>query len=119
MEPGYQPVCEGDVFGLDPVDARDVGHVRSVYAWVSCKWLPPAEHRAGQTAYELLAEVVPIAVRLGRTDRFEVPRDGENTYPADIRRIFPRDVRDVAFHGGPALDAADTRVDGRVTALLA
>ncbi|MCU7728526.1 hypothetical protein ODJ79_32850 [Actinoplanes sp. KI2] len=119
MEPGYQPVCEGDVFGLDPVDARDVGQVRSVYAWVFCKWLPPAEHRAGRTAQELPAEVVPIAVRLGQPDRFEVPRDGEGVYPADIRRIFPRDVRDVAFGGFPGLDAATTRLDARVTALLA
>ena len=119
MEPGWQPVCEGDVFGLDPVDARDVGQVRSVYAWVFCKWLPPVEQRADQTARDLPAEVVPIAVRLGRTDRFEVPRDGESSYPADIRRIFPRDVRDVAFDGSPALGAANTRLDARVTALLA
>jgi hypothetical protein len=117
-EPG-QPVCEGDVFGLDPVDARDVAQVRSVYAWVYCKWLPPAEERAGETGEHLPAEVAPIAVRLGRTDRLEVPRDGENDYPADIRRIFPWDVRDVAFDGDPAMDAAITRVDARVTALLA
>lgn len=97
MEPGWQPVCEADLFGLDPVDARDVGQVRNVYTWVFCKWLPPSERRAGQTARDLPAEVVPIAVRLGRTDRFEVPRDGESAYPADIRRIFPRDVRAVAF----------------------
>jgi hypothetical protein len=118
-EPGRRPVCEGDVFGLDPVDAREVGQVRSVYAWVSCKWLPPAEQRAGKTALDLPAVVVPIAVRLGRTDRFEVPRDGESAYPADVRRIFPRDVRDVAFDGSPALDAAIARLDARVTALLA
>lgn len=118
MEPGWQPVCEADTFGLDPVEARDVAQVRNVYAWVFCKWLPPAEQRAGQTARDLSAEVVPIAVRLGRTYRVEVPRDGEGTYPADIRRIFPQDVRDVAFDGTPALDAAITRVDARVTALL-
>jgi hypothetical protein len=121
MEPGWQPVCEGDVFGLDPIDARDVGQVRSVYAWVFCKWLPPAGQRAGQTAQDLPAESGPVAVQLGRTDRFEVPRDGESTYPADIQRIFPRDVRDVAVDGDPAmdLDAATARVDARVKALLA
>ncbi|WP_285550734.1 hypothetical protein [Actinoplanes regularis] len=119
MEPGRQPVCEAALFGLDPVDARDVGQVRSVYAWVSCKWLPPAGQRAGLTARDLSGAVVPIAVRLGRANHVEVPRDGESTYPADIRRIFPRDVRDVAFDGSPALDAANTRVDARLTALLA
>ena len=122
VEPGWQPVCEADPFGLDPVDARDVGQVRDVYTWVFCRWLPPAEQRTGQKARDLPTEVVPIAVGLGRTDRtdrIEVPRDGEGTHPADIRRIFPRDVRDVALDGSPALDAAITRVDARVTALLA
>lgn len=110
VEP-YRDPPRGGIWG-----AR--GCVRSVYAWAYCKWLPPAEQRAGQTARDLPAEAVPIAVRLGRTDRFEVPRDGESTYPADIRRIFPRDVRDAAFDGSPALDAAIIRVDARVTALL-
>jgi hypothetical protein len=32
---------------------------------------------------------------------------------------LPRDVRDVAFDGSPALDTAIARVDVRVTALLA
>jgi hypothetical protein len=69
------------VFGLDPVNARDVAQVRSVYASVYCEWLPPANRRAGETGQRLPAEVAPIAVLLGRTDRLEVPRDGEGIYP--------------------------------------
>lgn len=117
-EPGWQPVCGDYVFGLDPVDARSVSQVRTVYAWVECRWLPPAGHRAGVTVRDLPAEVVPIAVRLGSPDTFKVPQDGEGTYPAGIKQIFPRDLRDEALEPDPALSAARTRLEARVRALL-
>jgi hypothetical protein len=117
-DPGWQPVCDDHVFGLDPVGARSISQVHTVYAWVECRWLPPAGERAGVAMRESPAEVVPIAVRLGSPDTYEVPRDGEDTYPADMERIFPRDLWDAAFGPDPALDAARATLEDRVRALL-
>jgi hypothetical protein len=73
--------CLARTFGVQPADAASIDKVTTVYAWVYC------HSKHGDTA-----SVVPAAI--GPDDAVSTPSDAD--YSADIKRIFPADVRDRA-----------------------
>jgi hypothetical protein len=117
-EPGPRPVCESYVFGADPVDVSDVAQVRTVYAWVDCRWLPPVDQRAGVGLPDLPAEVTPIAVNLGPPVTFRVADDGRERHARSFEQIFPPELRDTARRQPSGFATTAARLDRRVGVLL-
>jgi len=76
--------CVARAFGLDPGNAKNIGEVKTVYAWVYCH----AKQDDG-------GEVVPAAVTLSGQPAVQIPSDA--SFVADIKRIFPADVRQEAY----------------------
>ncbi|WP_305783653.1 hypothetical protein [Symbioplanes lichenis] len=78
--------CATRVFGLDPAGARTPADVRVAYVWAQCSTI-------GTGIDSGLA--LPTAVHLVPAPTVETPEDG--SYGADIERIFPSRVRDLAY----------------------
>ena len=76
--------CLARSFGLDPAKAETIDQVRTVYAWVYC------HAKQGDTA-----EVVPAVVSLSGPPLVRIPADAD--YEAEVKRLFPADLRDSAF----------------------
>ncbi|SCL70602.1 hypothetical protein [Micromonospora chersina] len=98
-EPGPRPVCVASVFGVAPDGADTVDEVRTIYTWVNCLWLRPADIARGPAGLDLrdLSGLgMPIALHLGPPVTYEAPEDGEGN-PDSVRRIFPRSLEAAAF----------------------
>jgi hypothetical protein len=98
-EPGPRPVCVASVFGVAPDRAATVDGARTIYTWVNCSWLSPADVAkgpAGVDISQLSGLSMPIAVQLGPPLTYQAPDDGEG-YPDSIRRIFPKPLEAAAF----------------------
>lgn len=98
-EPGPPPVCVASVFGVAPDWADAVDEVRTIYTWVNCSWLSPADFakgRAGLDISQLSGLSMPIALQLGPPVTYQAPDDGEG-HPDSIRRIFPKPLEAAAF----------------------
>lgn len=98
-EPGPRPVCVASVFGMAPDGADTADEVRTIYTWVNCLWLRPADLARGPAGLDLsdLSGVsMPIALHLGPPVTYEAPEDGEGN-PDSVRRIFPKSLEGAAF----------------------
>lgn len=98
-EPGPRPVCVASVFGVAPDWADTVEDVRTIYTWVECLWLRPADvakGAAGIDINQLAGLVMPIALWLGPPITYQAPADGEE-HPDSVRRIFPKSLQAPAF----------------------
>jgi hypothetical protein len=98
-EPGPRPVCVASVFGVAPDWADTVEEVRTIYTWVECLWLRPADIAKGPGGIDinqLPGLGMPIALRLGPPMTYQAPADGEE-YPDSVRRIFPKSLEASAF----------------------
>ncbi|MFG2109793.1 hypothetical protein [Micromonospora chersina] len=98
-EPGPRPVCVASVFGAAPDGADTVHEVRTIYTWVNCLWLRPADVAKGAADLnfsDLSGVGMPIALHLGPPVTYEAPEDGEGN-PDSVRRIFPKSLETAAF----------------------
>ncbi|MEH0819267.1 MULTISPECIES: hypothetical protein [unclassified Micromonospora] len=98
-EPGPHPVCVASVFGVEPDWADTVEDVRTIYTWVDCLWLGPADVAQGPAGLDLsqLSGLgMPIALHLGPPVTYQAPKDGAENGDS-IRRIFPKSLEDAAF----------------------
>ncbi|MEH0981895.1 hypothetical protein [Micromonospora sp. CPCC 205556] len=99
QEPGPHPVCVASVFGVAPDWADTVADVRTVYTWVDCLWLWPADVARGPAGLDfnqLSGLGMPIALHLGPPVTYQAPEDGERNGDS-IRRIFPKSLEAAAF----------------------
>jgi hypothetical protein len=98
-EPGPRPVCVASVFGVAPERADAVDEVHTIYTWMNCLWLRPADVAKGPAGLDLrdLSGLgMPIALHLGPPVTYEAPEDGEGN-PDSVRRIFPKSLEAAAF----------------------
>ncbi|WP_306207237.1 hypothetical protein [Actinoplanes sp. RD1] len=96
--------CATRVFGVEPAAARTPADVRTAYVWAQCTTIGTGIDSG---------TVLPAAVRLGPAPSVDTPQDG--SYAADVERIFPPRLRDLAYGDTrPDLSAA---VAARVAAL--
>jgi hypothetical protein len=91
--------CLARSFGLDPVKAEKIDQVRTVYAWVYCH----AKH--GDTA-----EVVPAVISLAGPPSVRIPADADND--AEVKRLFPADLRDSAYEEPKSMRDLVARLPG-------
>lgn len=99
QEPGPRPTCVASVFGVAPERADTVEDVQTIYTWVDCLWLWPADVAAGPAALDLsrLSGLgMPIALHLGPPVTYQAPADGAENGDS-IRRIFPESLEAAAF----------------------
>ncbi|MFY1595412.1 hypothetical protein [Micromonospora sp. WMMD737] len=108
-EPGPRPVCVATVFGVAPDRAATINEVHTIYSWVNCSWLGPADLAKGPAGLDvsrLLGLSMPVALQLGPPVTYQVPADGEE-HAASIWRIFPEPLVAAAFSPpGPSLGHA-------------
>ncbi|GAB3328374.1 hypothetical protein RMN56_28975 [Micromonospora halotolerans] len=117
-DPG-QPVCVASVFGVAPDGADAVDEVSTIYTWVDCAWLGPADLAKGPAEIDinqLSGLRMPIALHLGPTVTYEAPDDGEG-HPDSVRRIFPKPLEDAAF--SPPWPSAQDELRQRVLQVVA
>ncbi|RZU76047.1 hypothetical protein EV384_4644 [Micromonospora kangleipakensis] len=98
-EPGPRPVCVASVFGVAPGWADTASDVRTIYTWVNCSWLSPADVAKGPAGVDidqLSGVAMPIALHLGPPVTYQAPEDGEEN-PDSVRRIFPKSLEAAAF----------------------
>ncbi|MGK5445071.1 hypothetical protein ACSNN7_25035 [Micromonospora sp. URMC 105] len=99
QEPGPHPTCVASVFGVEPEWADTVEDVHTVYTWVDCLWLWPADVTAGPANLDfsqLSGLGMPIALHLGPPVTYQAPKDGAENGDS-IRRIFPKALEAAAF----------------------
>lgn len=108
-EPGPRPVCVASVFGVAPDWAATVDEARTIYSWVNCSWLSPADFAkgpAGLDISQLSGLSMPVALQPGPPVTYQAPGDG-GEHADSIRRIFPKPLEDAAFsHPVPSLSHA-------------
>jgi hypothetical protein len=67
-EPGPRPVCVATVFGVAPDWAATSDEAHTIYSWVNCSWLRPAdfaEEPAGLDISQLPGLSMPVALQPG------------------------------------------------------
>ncbi|MEU9828421.1 hypothetical protein [Micromonospora chersina] len=98
-EPGPHPVCVASVFGVAPEWADTVDDVRTIYTWVDCLWLWPADVAKGPAGLglsQLSGLGMAIALHLGPPVTYQAPEDGEG-HADSVRRVFPKSLEAAAF----------------------
>ncbi|MEV4465790.1 hypothetical protein AB0J51_19470 [Micromonospora echinofusca] len=108
-EPGTQPVCVASVFGVAPDWAATGDEARTIYSWVKCSWVSPADFAKGPANLDisqLSGLSMPVSLHLGPPVTYQAPADG-GEYADSIRRIFPKPLEAAASsHPVPSLSHA-------------
>jgi hypothetical protein len=97
-------VCVVEPFGIKPAKPAQVSDVTTVYGWALC-----AEKVAGggEGGENLIAPAV-FDLTHGRVT---LPRDGEDTYGSDLKRLFPGSLRAYAEASPIDLTALQSQLD--------
>jgi hypothetical protein len=100
-------VCVAEPFGIKPAQPAAVTDVTTVYGWALC-----AEKAAGGGEGENL--IAPAVFDLSH-GRFTLPREGEDHYGSDLKRLFPGDFRAFAETSPTDLPALQSQLDALLT----
>jgi len=97
-------VCVVEPFGIKPAKPAKVSDVTTVYGWALCAEKVVGGGEGGENL------IAPAVFDMSNED-VTLPRDGEDTYGSDLKRLFPGSLRAYAEASPTDLPALQSQLD--------